>query len=75
MTELTHSGNAIAKLMLEALAPSLHGAHIGQWHIRVSVVALRCDDLLFPLQVYLIRMGSLRICLPTLTFTSTGRRP
>ncbi|KAI0754370.1 GDSL lipase/esterase [Daedaleopsis nitida] len=29
MNELTTSGNAIAKLMLQALAPSLHGAHIG----------------------------------------------
>lgn len=30
MRELTTSGNAIAKLMLEALAPKLHGAHIGE---------------------------------------------
>ena len=30
MRELTASGNAIAKLMLEALAPTLHGAHIGK---------------------------------------------
>ncbi|KAI0754371.1 GDSL lipase/esterase [Daedaleopsis nitida] len=29
MNELTTSGNAIAKLMLQALAPTLHGAHIG----------------------------------------------
>ncbi|RDX40992.1 hypothetical protein OH76DRAFT_1412498 [Lentinus brumalis] len=29
MTELTTSGNEIAKLMLQALAPTLHGAHIG----------------------------------------------
>ena len=30
MTELTTSGNEIAKLMLQALAPTLHGAHIGE---------------------------------------------
>ena len=30
MRELTTSGNAIAKLMLEALAPTLHGAHVGK---------------------------------------------
>ena len=30
MNELTTSGNAIAKLMLEALAPKLHGAHLGE---------------------------------------------
>ena len=30
MRELTTSGNTIAKLMLEALAPTLHGAHIGK---------------------------------------------
>ena len=30
MNELTTSGNAIAKLMLQALAPKLHGAHIGE---------------------------------------------
>ncbi|KAF9465451.1 GDSL lipase/acylhydrolase [Collybia nuda] len=29
MTELVLSGNAITRLMLEALAPTLHGAHIG----------------------------------------------
>lgn len=29
MTELTKSGNAISKLMLQALAPTLPGAHIG----------------------------------------------
>ncbi|KAK7685016.1 hypothetical protein QCA50_011851 [Cerrena zonata] len=29
MTELVNAGNAISKLMLEALAPTLHGAHIG----------------------------------------------
>ena len=28
--ELTTSGNAIAELMLRALAPTLHGAHIGK---------------------------------------------
>ena len=28
--ELTVSGNAMAKLMLEALAPTLPGAHIGE---------------------------------------------
>ena len=30
MKELTTSGNAIAKLMLQALAPTLHGAHLGR---------------------------------------------
>ncbi|KAF8896578.1 GDSL lipase/esterase [Infundibulicybe gibba] len=29
MTELSLSGNALTKLMLQALAPTLHGAHIG----------------------------------------------
>ncbi|KAH9926293.1 uncharacterized protein BXZ73DRAFT_102975 [Epithele typhae] len=29
MRELTSAGNALAELMLQALAPSLHGAHIG----------------------------------------------
>ncbi|KAI8974582.1 GDSL lipase/esterase [Trametes punicea] len=29
MAELTKSGNAIAQLMLQALAPQLHGAHLG----------------------------------------------
>ncbi|KAI0077023.1 carbohydrate esterase family 16 protein [Panus rudis PR-1116 ss-1] len=29
MTELTTAGNAIAKLMLQDLAPKLHGAHLG----------------------------------------------
>lgn len=29
MTELTTSGNEIAKLMLQQLAPTLHGAHLG----------------------------------------------
>ena len=29
--ELTTSGNAIAELMLRALAPQLHGAHIGKY--------------------------------------------
>ncbi|OBZ65266.1 hypothetical protein A0H81_14749 [Grifola frondosa] len=29
MTELVNSGNALSKLMLQALAPSLHGAHLG----------------------------------------------
>ena len=29
MRELTVSGNAIARLMLQALAPTLHGAHLG----------------------------------------------
>ena len=33
MRELTTSGNEIAKLMLEALAPKLHGAHIGESQI------------------------------------------
>ena len=31
MRELTTSGNAIAKLMLQALAPKLRGAHIGEF--------------------------------------------
>ena len=31
MRELTTSGNTIAKLMLEALAPTLHGAHVGEF--------------------------------------------
>ena len=30
MRELTTSGNALAKLMLQALAPKLHGAHLGE---------------------------------------------
>ena len=30
MRELTTSGNALSKLMLEALAPKLHGAHLGE---------------------------------------------
>ena len=30
MNELTTSGNALAKLMLDALAPTLPGAHIGK---------------------------------------------
>ncbi|CAL1698361.1 unnamed protein product [Somion occarium] len=29
MTELVNSGNALSKLMLQTLAPTLHGAHIG----------------------------------------------
>ena len=29
--ELTTSGNAIAELMLRALAPQLHSAHIGKY--------------------------------------------
>lgn len=29
MTELVNAGNAISKLMLETLAPTLRGAHIG----------------------------------------------
>ena len=30
MRELTTSGNAIARLELQLLAPTLHGAHIGK---------------------------------------------
>ena len=30
MRELTTSGNALSKLMLQALAPRLHGAHLGE---------------------------------------------
>ena len=30
MTELATSGNALAKLMLEALVPKLPGAHVGE---------------------------------------------
>ena len=30
MKELTTSGNAIARLQLQALAPTLHGAHVGK---------------------------------------------
>ena len=30
MRELTTSGNALAKLMLQALVPTLPGAHVGQ---------------------------------------------
>ncbi len=37
MTELTTSGNEIAKLMLQALAPTLHGAHIGENECRSSL--------------------------------------
>lgn len=29
MTELTTTGNALSKLMLQSLVPSLKGAHIG----------------------------------------------
>lgn len=31
MTEMTTSGNEIAKLMLQNLALNLHDAHIGSW--------------------------------------------
>lgn len=31
MNELTNSGNEIAKLMLQQLAPTLHGAHLGKY--------------------------------------------
>jgi hypothetical protein len=31
MTEMTRSGNKLTQLMLQALAPTLPGAHIG-WH-------------------------------------------
>lgn len=34
MTELVLSGNALTKLMLQALAPSLQDAHIG-WYFTV----------------------------------------
>ena len=30
MRELTTSGNAIARLQLQLLAPTLHGAHVGE---------------------------------------------
>ena len=30
MKELTTAGNAIARLQLQLLAPTLHGAHIGE---------------------------------------------
>ena len=30
MKELTTAGNAIAHLQLQALAPTLHGAHVGK---------------------------------------------
>ena len=30
MRELTTAGNAIARLQLQLLAPTLHGAHVGQ---------------------------------------------
>ena len=40
MRELTTSGNAIAKLMLQALAPTLPGAHIGN----VSSVSTTCPE-------------------------------
>ena len=39
MTELVNAGNAISRLMLEALAPTLRGAHIGEWlntHVLLS---------------------------------------
>ena len=38
MKELTTAGNAIARLQLQLLAPTLHGAHIGEpypWHADV----------------------------------------
>ena len=31
MRELVLSGNQLTKLKLQALAPTLRGAHIGQW--------------------------------------------
>ena len=40
MAELTTSGNAIAKLLLQNLAPTLHGAHIGEHHQTPSSVWL-----------------------------------
>ena len=36
MRELTVSGNALAKLMLEALVPKLHGAHLGKHTLPVT---------------------------------------
>ena len=36
MTELTTAGNAVAKLMLQALSPSLHGAHIGTSVVHIT---------------------------------------
>ena len=32
MNEIVATGNEIAKLMLQALAPTLQGAHVGQSH-------------------------------------------
>lgn len=32
MTELTTSGNALSKLMLQNLAPNLPGAHLGTYY-------------------------------------------
>jgi hypothetical protein len=37
MTELVLSGNALTKLMLQALAPSLQDAHIG-WYLSMLYV-------------------------------------
>lgn len=39
--ELTVSGNALAKLMLDALAPTLPGAHIGESRSTLRSIA-RC---------------------------------
>ena len=43
MKELTTSGNAIAKLMLQELAPKLHGAHIGE-HIIYRILSLPAGE-------------------------------
>lgn len=40
MTELTKSGNEISKLMLQALAPTLPGAHIGKHYGHLAVYEL-----------------------------------
>ena len=45
MKELTTAGNAIARLQLQALAPTLHGAHVGKLtpHPRMNRFILNVD--------------------------------
>ena len=44
MQELTTSGNAIARLQLQALAPTLHGAHVGElllsWRGKIELLTM-----------------------------------
>ena len=69
MKELTTSGNAIARLQLQALTPTLHGAHVGKPALPgdISDPEMNVDahyGCMYALpQAYLTRIHSSRTCL------------